>query len=180
VNAERRVIGRVPLLVRGVIVLAAETAVVATTLPSWDAPDGYVLVALVAALGCVIAPDSAFALVFSATVAACWAARGPDRVDAAVVVTALALLGVHVSCALAAAVPVSAVVHADVVRRWLRPTFTLAAAVLAAAGVTAMLEAWSPAGSIVVTLTGLGLLTALVWWAGEPRPEDGTRSERRR
>ena len=66
--------------------------------------------------------------------------------------------------------------------RWARPTAGIAAAVVGAAGVLAAFDAWSPAGSLVVTLSGLVLVTAAAWWWSAPahgRDRDGGQSRLR-
>ena len=93
-----------------------------------------------------------------------WVTGAPGELGPGVVVTALGLLVAHVAAALAAAMPVTAGADRRIVLRWAGPTAWIAAAVLAAAAIVAALQAWSPAGSIVVTLSALALVTAAAWW----------------
>ena len=93
------------------------------------------------------APDTHAGLVFLGFLGMAWLTGAPGELGPGVVVTALGLLVAHVAAALAAAMPVTAGADRRLVLRWARPTAWIAAAVLAACGVVAALEAWSPAGS---------------------------------
>lgn len=166
--ATGRRIGRVPVLLRVVVAVATTATVLATTLPSWDAADGYLMLAVFAGIGTVLAPDSAAGLAFAGLVVMCWLIGAPGELGPAVVVTALALLVAHVAAALAAAMPLTARADLRLVGRWARPTAAIALAVLGATALTAALDAWSPAGSLLVTLAALGLVTAAAWWWSTP------------
>lgn len=159
------------LVLRLAIALAAGVALLGTTIPAWDAPDGYVALALAAAVVCTLVPDSGGGLVFVLAVAACWVARAPDEVSPAIVMTALGLLGVHVGTALAAGFPAAAAIAGPVARLWGRWTAVLAGVVLAVTGAAAALETWSRPGSVVLTIAGLAGLAALAWW-WSARPAD--------
>ena len=94
--------------------------------------------------------------------------------------TALALLLAHVAAALAAAMPVTARADRGLVLRWARPTAGSAAAVLAATALLGGLDAWSPPGSLVATLSALTLLSGAVWWWSISRPRAGPTATRTR
>ena len=113
-RATLRRLGGVPLVLRAVVAVMAATAIAATTVPAWDAPDGYVGIAVLAAACYVLAPDSASGVVFVGALVVTWLAGAPGEVEPAVVVAALALLVGHVAAALAGSMPVTA--HADVAR----------------------------------------------------------------
>ena len=49
-RATLRRLGGVPLVLRAVVAVMAATAIAATTMPAWDAPDGYVGIAVLAAV----------------------------------------------------------------------------------------------------------------------------------
>jgi hypothetical protein len=157
-----------PLALRGVVATGSAVALVATTVPSFDVPDGYIIGAALAAAVWAVAPDSGAGLVFAGLVAMSWLVGGPGSLRPAIVVTALALLVAHVAAALAAAMPATAGADRMVLLRWARPTAGCAAAVLAATAVLAALDAWSPPGSLVVTLGALTFVTAAVWWWSIP------------
>lgn len=154
----------VPLLLRAMIAVALAGAIVATALPSWDVADGYLWIAAVAGVAGALIPDAGGAAIASLAVVVAWAVGSPDGVGPAVVITALCLLVVHVASALAAAMPVTAAAGAGILRRWLRPTGVLAGGTVAAAVLAAVLDRWSPPGSIVLVVLALAVLAGGVWW----------------
>jgi hypothetical protein len=156
--------GLVPVLLRVVIALGLAGAVVATAVPDWDVPEGYLWIAVIAGLPGVVAPDAGAAAIASAAVLVAWAIGAPGGIGPAVVVTALCLLVVHVASALAATMPVTARASIGLPLRWLRPTAALAGGTLATAGLVALLDRWSPPGSIVLVVLALGGLAGGVWW----------------
>ena len=84
---------------------------------------------------------------------------------------ALALLVGHVAGALAAAMPATADAEPALALRWWRPTAVIAGATAATAGLVAVLDAWSPRGSLVVVLAALVVAGLGTWWwstSGEP------------
>ena len=168
-----RRVGAVPLLLRVVVTLGVLVAVLGTALPAWDVPNAYVVLALIFAVVWICAPDTHGGLVFLAFLGMAWVTGAPGELGPGVVVTALGLLVAHVAAALAAAMPVTAGADRRIVLRWAGPTAWIAAAVLAAASVVAALQAWSPAGSIVVTLSALALVTAAAWWWSVPPARTG-------
>jgi hypothetical protein len=172
-----RRIGPVPVMLRTLVAAGAAIAVVATTAPAFDVPNGYVVVAILAAVVWVGAPDSAAGLAFAALLAMAWLTGGDGDLEAAAVVTALALLLAHVAAAFAAAMPVTARADRALVLRWAPPTAGSALVVLGAAGLLVGLDAWSPAGSLVATLLALTLLSGAVWWwsvpPSRPPPSEG-------
>ena len=166
ISATIAAVRRVPpvsWMLRGFIAAAATTALLATTLPAWDAPNVYVAAAIVAAIASVIAPDTIAALLLVALIGVCWLARAPGEVSAGAVVTALGLLGVHVGAGLAAAFPARATIGSGILRTWSRHALALGAFTAAAAGLAALVDAWSPPGSIVVVVLAMAGLAALAW-----------------
>ena len=139
-------------------------AVVATTAPGWNAPDGYVALAVVAAVAYVVAPDSGGGAVFAGLVTVTWATGGPGGVGPAVVATALALLVGHVAAALAAAMPVGAYAELSLALRWWRPTCVIGVAVVAGSTLVAALDAAALAGSALVTVAAVAVVAAGAWW----------------
>jgi hypothetical protein len=156
-------LGVVPLVLRVVVAVMVATAIAATAMPAWDAPDGYVVIAVFAGVCYVAAPDSGSGVVFVAALAVTWLTGAPGNVGPAVVVAALALLVGHVAAALAGSMPVTA--HTDVAMalRWARPTGVIAAGVLATAALLALLDRWSLPGSVLVTVAAVAALSAAVW-----------------
>src|SRR5215218_8515697 len=143
VVATLRRIGAVPMALRAAVLLSAVVAIVATTTPAWDVPNGYMYIAGIAAAIAVIVPYSGG-----------WFFVG----------AALAVLAGHVACALAAAMPATAAADVRLLVRWWRPTIVLTGATVATAVLVALLEAWTPPGSVVVVIAALAVLAAAVWW----------------
>jgi hypothetical protein len=166
-------LGVVPLVLRGAVLAAGIVAIVATTVPSWDVPDGYVYIAVLAMVIAVVVPDSGGWFFVAAAIVAGWATGSATPViGPAVVVTALALLAGHIASALAAAMPVTAAADLHLALRWWRPTAVLATATVGAAVVVTALDAWGPPGSIVIILAALGVVGTAVWsWSSEPDDE---------
>lgn len=163
--------GSVPATARLVVAGALVVAVLATALPGWNVPDVGLLVAVVAGMIWAGAPDSGAGLVCVVVLALCWLTSAPGGLTPGAVVTALALLVAHVAAALAAAMPLTASADRAVALRWARPTASIAAVVIAAAGLLAVLDAWSPPGSVVITLGALALVATGAWrWS----PDDTT------
>ena len=162
-RATLRRLGIVPLVLRAVVAVMAATAIAATTMPAWDAPDGYVAVAVVAAVCYVLAPDSGSGIVFVLVLVVTWLAGAPGEVEPAVVVAALALLVGHVAAALAGSMPVTAPADVGLAVRWARPTGVIAAGVLATALALAVLDATSLPGSAIVTVAAVAAVTAAAW-----------------
>jgi hypothetical protein len=155
----------VPLLLRVVVAAALAGAIVATALPTWDVPDGYLWIAALAGGAGAVIPDAGGAAIASVAVVVAWAVGAPGGVGPAVVVTALCLLVVHVASALAAAMSAAAGAGAGLAQSWLRPTGVLAGGTVAAAILGGLLDRWSPPGSIVLVLLALAVLAGGVWWA---------------
>jgi hypothetical protein len=153
-----------PLLLRAAIAVGVAGAIVATALPSWDVPDIYLLIAIVAGAVGVVVPDAGGALFCTAGVVVAWATGAPGGVGPAVVVTALCLLVVHVATALASAMPVTARGELQLAARWARATAVLAIATVAAAGLATALDRWSPPGSLLFVLAALAVLAVGTWW----------------
>ncbi len=159
-----RRIGAVPALARLVVATASTVAVLATALPGWDVPNIWLIVAVLTGLAWVAAPDSGAGLLFMMMVAVSWATGAPSGVSPAAVVTALALLVAHVAAALAASMPITAAADRATALRWLRPTAVIAAVVIGAALLLAALDAWSPSGSVALTLAALTIVATAAWW----------------
>ncbi len=153
-----------PLLLRAVIAVGVAGTIVATALPTWDVPDIYLLIAIVAGAIGVVVPDAGGALFCTAGVVVAWATGAPGGIGPAVVITALCLLVVHVATALASAMPVTARGDVRLAARWARPTAVLAIATVAAAGLATALDRWSPPGSLLFVLAALAVLAVGTWW----------------
>lgn len=159
-----RDVGRGALIVRLIVVVAVAVVVALTIAADWDAPDTLVLFAVLCGAGCVVAPDSAAGVTFSATIVGSWLMRAPGGIDGWLVGTALGLLVVHVECAQAAAMPWSVDADGAVLRRWLPATAVIAVLTLLAALLLELLARADRPGALGVTLTALGGVGALAWW----------------
>jgi hypothetical protein len=156
--------GVLPLLLRVAIAVGAGGAIIATAAPSWDVPDAYLVIAIIAGVTGVFAPDTGAAAFASGAVVVAWATGTSGGIGPATVVTALSLLVLHVASALASAMPITARGDTHLALRWARPTAVLAGATVATAALVAVLERWSPPGSIVLVLLTLALLGVGTWW----------------
>jgi hypothetical protein len=175
-RATARALGRVPLVLRLVVLASCALAIGATIVPAWDVPDAYVAVAVLATGVATVVPDAGGGFFFAAAIVAAWAS-GPDgpAVGPAVVVTALALLFGHLAAALAASMPPTADADRRLLWSWGRPTAVLAAAVAATAMLVALLDAWTPPGSIVVVLAALVVVAlGAGWWSATEDPPSGS------
>jgi hypothetical protein len=156
--------GRLPLLLRAMIALGVAGAIAATTVPAWDLADAYLVIAVIAGVVGIVAPDTGAAAFASGALIVGWMAGSPGGVGPAVIVAGLCLLVVHVASAMAAAMPITARGDPRLALRWAGPTVVLGAGTVAAAGVVALLDRWSPPGSIVLVLLALAVLAAGAWW----------------
>ncbi len=160
-----RVLGRVPVLLRGAVLVSCVVAIIATVVPAWDVPNGYVIIATIAGAVAVLAPDAGGGFFFAAAIVTGWATGAESAsVGPALVITALALLVGHVTGALAAALPPTAAADLSLAWRWWQPTAVIGAATVATAVLVAVLDASSPPGSIVVILAALAVAGGAVWW----------------
>jgi hypothetical protein len=170
-----RDVGRGALIVRLAVVVAAAATVAFTVAGGWDAPDTLVLLAILSGVGCVVVPDSAAGVTFSATIVGSWLLRAPGGIDGWLVGTALGLLVVHVACAQAAAIPLSVEADGAVLRRWLPTTAVIAMLTLLAALVLELLARTDRPGALGITLAALVGVGSLTWWWAAARaagPDD--------
>jgi hypothetical protein len=163
--AQLRASGLASLLSRLVVAIAGTVALVVPTVQSWDQLDLVPLLGVPLLLVSIVLPDSTAAGIFLVVVAGGWIARAPGEVGFSVVVTAIALLVVHLAAAFAAQIPSYGKVSRRALRRWLLPAMiagllapvvALAAAVIRGAGVP---------GSLLVTVAALAAATVAVWFA---------------
>lgn len=158
-------LGVVPLVLRVTVLASSGMAILATVLPGWDVPNGYIYLAAIAAVVASVVPDSGAGFVFAAAIVVGWVTGAETAsVEPAVVLTALALLVGHVAGALAAAMPPTAAADLTLTLRWWRSTAAIGAGVVATAGLVATLNAVEPRGSIVLVLAALILVGATAWW----------------
>ncbi|WP_350278521.1 hypothetical protein [Kribbella sp. HUAS MG21] len=163
--AQLRVSGRAVLLARLVIAVAGAVALVVPALQTWDQPDLVAIVGVPLLVATVVLPDSLAAMGFLLLVALGWLMRGRGELSWSLVVTAIALVVLHLAAAFAAQLPSYVRVHRTALRRWWLPgaTAVLLAPVVAAAA--ALIRDANIAGSLLVTAAAIALSAATLWFA---------------
>lgn len=167
--AQLRASGRAVLIARLVIAVAGVVALVVPALQSWDQPDLVAIVGAPLLLAVVVLPDSLAAMVFMLLVALGWLMRGPGELSWSLVLTAIAVVVVHLAGAFAAQLPSYARVHRTTLRRWWLPAaiaILLAPTVAAAA---ALVRNANVAGSLAVTVAAIALSAAAIWLTAGPK-----------
>lgn len=163
--AQLRASGRAVLVVRLVIAVAGAVALVVPALQSWDQPDLVAIVGVPLLLAVVVLPDSLAAMVFMLLVAVGWLLRGPGELSWSLVVTAIALVVVHLATAFAAQLPSYARVHRAALRRWWLPGAIAVLLVPAVAAAAALIRDANVAGSLAVTVAAIALAAVTIWFA---------------
>lgn len=177
--ARMRAAGRASVLARLVIAVAGLVAIVIPASRPWDQLGLIPWLAVPLLVVCVALPDSAAALLFLLVVTGGWLVRAPGDVGWDVVVTAIALLAVHLASAFAAQLPAYARVEPRALRRWLLPaTVAVLAGSLAAIGAALVRGADVP-GSLVVTVGALAAATGAVWFAAGQSVADRSTTQTR-
>lgn len=163
--AQLRASGRAVVLARLVIAVAGAVALVVPAVQSWDQLDLIPLVGVPMLLATIVLPDSLAGLVFLVVVALGWLMRAPAEVSWSLLLTALALVVVHLAAAFAAQLPSYARVHPAALRRWWLPSAIALLLVPVVALAAALVQGADVPGSLVVTVVAMGLGTATVWFA---------------
>jgi hypothetical protein len=163
--AQLRASGRAVVLARLVIAVAGAVALVVPAVQSWDQLDLIPLVGVPMLLATIVLPDSLAGFVFLLVVALGWLVRAPAEVSWSLVVTAVALVVVHLATAFAAQLPSYARVHPAALRRWWLPMAISLLLIPVVALGAALVQGADVAGSLVVTVVAMGLGTATIWFA---------------
>jgi hypothetical protein len=161
--AQLRASGRAVLLARLVIAVAGTVALVVPGVQPWDQAELVPIIGAPLLLATVVLPDSLAAMLFILVVAGGWLLRGPSEVSWGLVVTAPAVVVVHLATAFAGQLPSYARVHRSALRRWWLPTAIAVLLTAAAAAATALIHHADVSGSLAVTAAALALTTTTIW-----------------
>jgi hypothetical protein len=167
--AQLRDIGRGVLVARAVIAVAGVVAVVVPGMAGWDQLDLVPMLAAPLLLATVLLPDSLAGVVFLLTVTLGWLMRAPAEISWELVVTAMAVVVMHLATAFAAQLPSYVRIEGRALRRWVLPgaIAVLVAPVVALAA--ALVQGSDVPGSLLVTVGALVLATVTVWFAAGQR-----------
>ncbi|MFF1818524.1 hypothetical protein ACFVWG_14580 [Kribbella sp. NPDC058245] len=167
--AQLRDTGRGVLVARAVIALAGAVAIVVPTVAPWDQLDLVLILAIPLLIATVVVPDSLAGVMFLLTVTVGWVIRAPAEISWGLVVTAIALVVVHLATAFAAQLPSYVRIERRALRRWVLPggIAVLLAPVIALAA--ALVQGADVPGSLLVTVGALVLATITVWFAAGQR-----------
>lgn len=161
--AELRAASRAVLLARSVIAVAGAVAIVVPTLQPWDQVDLVVYLAVPLLLATVVLPDSLAAMLFLLVISLGWLMRGPGAMSWSLVVTAMALVTVHLAAAFAGQLPSYARVHRTALRRWWLPGTIALLLAPAIAGAAALIQHANVPGSLAITVAATALTAAAIW-----------------
>jgi hypothetical protein len=171
--AQLRASGRAVVFARLVIAVAGAVALVVPAVQSWDQLDLIPLVGVPMLLATIVLPDSLAGIVFLLVVALGWLMRAPAEVSWSLVLTAVALVVVHLAAAFAGQLPSYARVHPAALRRWWLPTAIALLLVPVVALAAALVQGADVPGSLVVTVAAMALATATIWFAAGQKLDRG-------
>jgi hypothetical protein len=163
--AQLRASGQAVLFARLVIAVAGAVALVVPSVQSWDQADLVPIVGAALLLCTVVLPDSLAAMLFVLVVTLGWMMRAPGEPSWSLVLTAVALVVVHLAAAFTGQLPSYARVHRAALRRWWLPAAIAVLLAPAVAGATALVRGADVAGSLAVTVTAIIVTAATIWFA---------------
>ncbi|GAA3119520.1 hypothetical protein JOF29_006403 [Kribbella aluminosa] len=161
--AQLRAAGRTVLLARLVIALTGAIALVVSAVQPWDQMDLVPYVGVPLLLAAVVLPDSLAAMLFMLVIALGWLMRAPTTVSWGLVLTAAALVILHLSTAFAAQLPSYARVHRTALHRWWLPAATATVLAPLIAGAAALVHHANVPGSLAVTAAAITLTALTIW-----------------
>ncbi|MFD7154796.1 hypothetical protein ACFV9C_09370 [Kribbella sp. NPDC059898] len=161
--AQLRAAGRTVLLTRLVIALTGAIALVVPAVQPWDQLDIVPYVGVPLLLLAVVVPDSFAGLTFMLVIALGWLMRAPATVSWSLVLTAAALVILHLASAFAAQLPSYARVHRSALQRWWLPAATAVVLTGLIAGIAALIHHANLSGSLAVTSAAIALTAATIW-----------------
>jgi hypothetical protein len=167
--AQLRASGRAVVLARLVIAVGGAVALVVPSVQSWDQADLVPIVGAALLLCAVVLPDSLAAMVFVLVVTLGWLMRAPGAPSWSLVLTAVALVVVHLAAAFAGQLPSYVRVHRAALRRWWLPGAIAVLLVPAVAGAAALVRGADLPGSLVVTVAAIALAAATIWFAADQK-----------
>ncbi|MEV0793243.1 hypothetical protein [Kribbella sp. NPDC050459] len=163
--AQLRAAGRGVLVARLVIAAAGIVALVVPAVQPWDQADLVPIAGAVLLVGTVVLPDSLAGMIFLFVVALGWLLRGPAAPSWGLVLTAAALVVVHLAAAFAGQMPSYARVHRAALRRWWLPGAIAVVLTPAVALATALIRGADVPGSLLVTVAAITLTATTIWFA---------------
>ncbi len=149
-------------LLAGSAVLSVVLASAAMALSSDHTDEWVVFVVFVLAVGTTVEPDDHLALVVMAVVVVHWLTLGLDVVSPGALAVAVVLLLFHVLIALMAVTPHAAVVHPEILRRWLGRGVTVVGVTLGVWLLIVTLEGRNRPGSVVASAAAFVVLSVAI------------------
>jgi hypothetical protein len=163
--AQLRASGRGVLFARLVIAVAGVVALVVPAVQPWDQADLVPIAGAALLLCTVVLPDSLAGMFFLLVTVLGWLMRGPAAPSWSLVITAVALVVVHLAAAFAGQLPSYARVHRSALRRWWLPAAIAVLLVPSVAGAAALVRRAHVPGSLLVTVVAVILAAATIWFA---------------
>lgn len=167
--AQLRVTGAAVLLSRSVIAVAGAVAIVVPTLQPWDQLDLVLYLAVPLLLTAVVIPDSLAGMLFLLVVGLGWLMRAPGTISWSLILTAVALVAVHLASAFAGQLPSYARVHRAALRRWWLPATIAVLLAPAIAASAALVQHANVAGSLAVTALAAALTATTIWLTADQK-----------
>ncbi|MGZ0148372.1 hypothetical protein ACXJJ3_14975 [Kribbella sp. WER1] len=161
--AQLRSSGRTVLLARLVIAVTGAIALVVSAVQPWDQLDLVPYVGVPLLLAAVVLPDSVAALVFMLVIALGWIMRAPSTITGGLILTAAALVILHLATSFAAQLPSYARVHRAALQRWWLPAATATLLTGLIAGAAALVHHANVPGSLAVTSAAIALTAVTIW-----------------
>ncbi|HZX01324.1 hypothetical protein [Kribbella sp.] len=167
--AQLRAAGCTVVLARLVIALSGAVALVVPALQPWDELDLVPYVGVPLLLAAVVLPDSLAAMLFMLVIALGWLMRGPATFSWSLVLTAAALVILHLATAFAAQLPSYARVPHTTLRRWWLPAATATLLTPLIAGAAALIHHANVPGSLAVTAAAITLTALTIWLTADQK-----------
>jgi hypothetical protein len=161
--AQVRVLGPGVVIARLVVLVAGVVALVVPGLQSWDQADLVPIAGGVLLLCTVVLPDSLAGMCLLLVVVLGWLMRAPAAPSWGLVVTAVALVVLHLATAFAGQLPSYAQVHRSALRRWWLPAATAVLLAPLVAAATALIRDADVPGSLLVTAAATILAATTIW-----------------
>ncbi|GAA1592324.1 hypothetical protein GCM10009804_55850 [Kribbella hippodromi] len=161
--AQLRSSGRAVLLARLLIAAAGTVALVVPTIQPWDQLDLVPILGVPLLLTTVVLPDSLAGLMFLLVVTLGWLTRAPADLTAGLVITAVALVILHLATAFTAQLPSYARLTPKALTRWRVPTTIAVLLAPAIALAATLIHNANIPGSLAITVTAIALTTTTIW-----------------
>lgn len=152
-------------LVLRVLIVVAPLLAAATTCAAGTVHTAFVIIIGVAALVCMLAPDSHAGLLVIGLIALQWLTTVDNTSSPWLVATAASVTVFHAALAAAASIPAGAAWSIAMCRRWVRRTLALIAACAGSWGALVVIDGIGPGNSAVLVTAALIVLAAAGLWA---------------